>query len=156
MNQKPKIQYIGQFYVHGSEARALELEQPQKTKTKLPLARLEQIEKIYVDPVALVGIVVAVVMLVTMAVGAMQLRDDWQTYEKVSHYVSWLKQENARMTSEYRAGYDLEDIKMKATAMGMIPKSEVETRTIVLTIPEPEPVITLADEIVWFWNGLWE
>ena len=156
MNQKPKIQYIGQFYIHGSEAKALELEQSKKPKTRLPLARLEQIEKIYVDPVAVMGIVVAVVMLVTMAVGALQLRDDWQTYEKVSHYVSWLKQENARMTSQYRAGYDLDDIKMKATAMGMIPKSEVQTRTFVLTIPDPEPVPTLADEIVWFWKGLWE
>ena len=39
MIQKPKIQYIGQFYTHGSEARKLELEQEQqkrKAKTKLP------------------------------------------------------------------------------------------------------------------------
>ena len=30
MNQKPKIQYIGQFYIHGSEARALELQEQKK------------------------------------------------------------------------------------------------------------------------------
>ena len=47
MNQKPKIQYIGQFYVHGSEARALELqEQKKQAKTRLPLAKLEPIEKV--------------------------------------------------------------------------------------------------------------
>ena len=74
MVQKPKIQYIGQFYVHGSEARALEQqEQKKKAKTKLPLARLERIEKIYVDPVALAGIAVAVVMLAVMVLGAVQL-----------------------------------------------------------------------------------
>ena len=33
MAQKAKIQYIGQFYVHGSEARALELEQQRKQAT---------------------------------------------------------------------------------------------------------------------------
>ena len=32
MVQKPKIQYIGQFYVHGSEAIALELEEQRKQK----------------------------------------------------------------------------------------------------------------------------
>ena len=157
MVQKPKIQYVGQFYVHGSEARALELEQEKKkAKTRLPLARLEKIEKIYVDPVALVGILVSVVMLVTMAVGALQIQDDWKEYERVSTYVSQLKKENAQLTSSYRASYDLEDIRMKATAMGMVPKSEVETMTVIVTLPEPEPVRTWADEGVWCRNGLWE
>ena len=45
MNQKPKIQYVGQFYVHGSEARALQLQQEKRqAKTKLPLARIQRIE----------------------------------------------------------------------------------------------------------------
>ena len=157
MVQKPKIQYVGQFYVHGSEARALQLEQEKKkARTKLPLAQLEKIEKIYVDPVALIGIVVSVVMLITMAVGALQIQEDWEEYERVSAYVSQLKKENAQLTSSYRAGYDLEDIRVKATAMGMVPKSEVETMTVAVALPEPEPVRSWADEVVWFWNGLWE
>ena len=46
MNQKPKIQYVGQFYVHGSEARQLQLqEQKRQAKTKLPLARIQKIER---------------------------------------------------------------------------------------------------------------
>ena len=99
MNQKPKIQYVGQFYVHGSEARQLQMqEQKRQAKTRLPLLRLQAIEKIYVDPVALVGIAVAVVMLVTMVLGAVQLKRDWDQYERVSAYVSELKRENARMS----------------------------------------------------------
>ena len=40
MVQKPKIQYVGQFYVHGSEARKLELQQEKKkAKTSLPAVR---------------------------------------------------------------------------------------------------------------------
>lgn len=157
MIQKPKIQYIGQFYVHGSEARALEREeQKKKAKTKLPLAQLERIEKIYVDPVALTGIVVAVIMLVTMVLGAVQLQEDWVEYERMAGYVSGLKTQNAELTQTYRDGYDLDDIEMKALAMGMVPKSEIETVVISITIPEAEPVLTWDQKVVRFWYELWE
>ena len=155
MNQKPKIQYVGQFYVHGSEARQLQLqEQKRQAKTKLPLARIQKIEKIYVDPVALAGIVVAVVMLVTMVLGAVQIKRDWDRYEQVSAYVSELKKENARLNHAYRLSYDLEDIKSKALAMGLVPKSELETVSITVTVPEREPVLTRSDEIRLFLEGL--
>ena len=83
MNQKPKIQYVGQFYVHGSEARQVQLqEEKRQAKTRLPLAKIKAIEKIYVDPVALAGIAVAVLMLVTMVLGAVQLKKEIQDYVK--------------------------------------------------------------------------
>ena len=153
MNQKPKIQYVGQFYVHGSEARQLQ-EQKRQAKTKLPLSRIQHIEKIYVDPVALVGIVVAVVMLVTMVLGAVQLKRDWDQYERVSAYVSELKRENARMNHAYRASYDLEDIKTKALAMGMVPKSELQTISVEVTVPVPKREPTRMEEIRFFLEGL--
>ena len=157
MIQKPKIQYIGQFYVHGSDARALELEEEKKkAKTRLPLAKLEKIEKIYVDPVALVGIAVAVIMLVTMVMGAVQLYDDWMDYQQMADRVSALKTTNAELTHTYRAGYDLEDIEMKALAMGLVPKSEIEPIVITVTVPEREPELTWDQKIVRFWYELWE
>lgn len=157
MIQKPKIQYIGQFYVHGSEARALELqEQKKKAKTKLPLAKLETIEKVYVDPVALAGIAVAVFMLVVMLIGAVQLQKDWTEYQRMSDYVTTLKTRNAELTHEYQAGYDLEDIEMKALAMGLVPKSELKVMPITITVPEAEPVLTWDQKVVRFWNELWE
>ena len=155
MNQKPKIQYVGQFYVHGSEARALQLqEQKRQAKTKLPLARIEKIEKVYVDPVALAGIAVAVVMLVTMVLGAIQLKRDWDQYERVSSYVSELKKENARKNHAYRLSYDLADIETKALAMGLVPKSELETMTVSVTVPEKLPQMTRMEEIRFFLEGL--
>ena len=76
MIQKPKIQYVGQFYVHGSEAQVLERKnERRRAKTKLPMARIERIEMIYVDPVALAGILVAFVMLFTMVAGVLPNRD---------------------------------------------------------------------------------
>ena len=155
MNQKPKIQYVGQFYVHGSEARALQLqEEKRQAKTKLPLARIQKIEKIYVDPVALAGIAVAVVMLVTMVLGAIQIKRDWDQYEQVSSYVSELKKENARKNHAYRLSYDLADIETKALAMGLVPRSELETVTVSVTVPEKVPQLTRMEEIRFFLEGL--
>ncbi len=155
MTQKPKIQYIGQFYVHGSEARKLALEQEKKqAKTKLPLAKFQQIEKIYVDPVALAGIVVAVVMLVTMVAGALQIVEDWAEYQSVTHYVSYLNKENARLTREYQESFDLEDIHTKATALGMVAREELKTTTMTVVMPEPEVELTKIQEWKTFLEGM--
>lgn len=155
MNQKPKIQYVGQFYVHGSEAKQLQMQEAKRqAKTKLPLARIQKIEKVYVDPVALAGIAVAVVMLVTMVLGAVQIKRDWDQYERVSAYVSQLKKENARLNHAYHLSYDLEDIKSKALAMGLVPKSDLEPVTVTVTIPQREPELTRIDEIRLFLEGL--
>ena len=157
MNQKPKIQYVGQFYVHGSEARQLQVkEEKQKAKTKLPLAKIQTIEKIYVDPVALAGIVVAVLMLVTMVLGAVQLKRDWNQYERVSAYVSELKRENAKKNHAYRAKYDLADIETKAVSMGLVPKSELQTAAVTVTMPVKEVEPSRMEEIRFFLEGLFE
>lgn len=150
MSQKPKIQYIGQFYVHGSEAKKLELQQQRTARFRQPMEKLQKIEKIYVDPVALVGIAVAVVMLVTMVMGALQIRNDWAEYNAVSNYVSWLKEQKAEKQIEYRKSYDLEDITTKAHALGLVPKSEVKTMTVTVVLPEPEPEVSRIDEIKGF------
>ena len=154
MSQKPKIQYVGQFYIHGSEARQLELQEKKKAKSKLPLERLRKMEVIYLDPVAIFGIVTALVMLTVMILGVLQIRDDWQEYRVMSNYVSRLNSENAEMWADYRSQYDLEDIRVKAQALGMVPKSELEVRTVYVTIPQPEPEMTWLEEIQWFLSGL--
>ena len=154
MSQKPKIQYVGQFYIHGSEARQLELQEKKKAKSKLPLERLRKMEVIYLDPVAIFGIVTALVMLTVMILGVLQIRDDWEEYRVMSNYVSRLNSENAEMWADYRSQYDLEDIRVKAQAMGMVPKSELEVRTVYVTIPQPEPERKMLEEIQWFLSGL--
>ena len=155
MSQKPKIQYVGQFYIHGSEARQLELQEKKKqAKSKLPLERLRKMEVIYLDPVAIFGIVTALVMLTVMVLGVLQIRDDWEDYRAMSNYVSRLNSENAELRADYRSRYDLEDIRVKAQALGMVPKSELEVRKVYVTIPQPEPEMTWLEEIQWFLSGL--
>ena len=155
MSQKPKIQYVGQFYIHGSEARQLELQEKKKrAKSKLPMERLHKAEVIYLDPVAIFGITVALIMLAVMIVGAVRIYADWQEYRVMSDYVSRLNSENAQLQADYRSQYDLEDIRVKAAALGMVPKSELEKRTVYVTVPQPEPEMTWLEEIQWFLNGL--
>ena len=155
MTRKPEIQYIGQFYVHGSEARQLELlEKKKQPKTRLPIAKLEKIEKVYVDPVALVAIAVSVFMLVAMVLGVIQLYQDWQEYTFVSERVETLQLRNHEKVEAYRSGYDLKDIRVKALAMGMVPKAEAEYMTVKITPPQPEPEMTFLQEIKWFVTGL--
>ena len=155
MSQKPKIQYVGQFYIHGSEARQLELQEKKKqAKSNLPLERLRKIEVVYLDPVAIFGIVTALVMLTVMILGVLQIRDDWKEARVMSNYVSRLNSENAELQADYRSQYDLEDIRIKAQALGMVPKSDLEVRTVYVTIPQPEPEMTWLEELQWFLSGL--
>ena len=155
MVQKPKIQYVGQFYIYGSEARKLEQKkEPRRAHKRLPLARLKTVEKITIEPVALVGIAAAIVLLVVMVSSVFQFRSEWAEYQQMSTYVSYLKKENAELTRTYRAGYDLTEIQKRATALGLIPKEEVETHSITVTIPEPEPEASWWDDVVWFWQSL--
>ena len=155
MSQKPKIQYVGQFYIHGSEARQLELQEKKKqAKSNLPLERLRKIEVVYLDPVAIFGIVTALVMLTVMILGVLQIREDWKEYRVMSNYVSRLNSENAELQADYRSQYDLEDIRIKAQALGMVPKSDLEVRTVYVTIPQPEPEMTWLEELQWFLSGL--
>lgn len=158
MDRKPDIQYVGQFYIYGSEARQLAEEQKKKARTSLPLERLRSIQKVYVDPVALFGIAVAVVMFVTMIIGAVNIRGAWDQYERMQNYVTELRQENVRLELEYRNGYDLADIESTAITLGMIPISEAQTMTVRVTNPvvveEPTAWEEFQDYIEWFVDGL--
>ncbi len=155
MTRKPTIQYVGQFYVHGSEARQLAPEPKRKRpKTTLPMVPAEKIQQISIDPVAIVGLVVAVVMLVTLAAGTMALQNAWQEYEAMEHYVVELRRENARLAMEYRESYDLEEIRTRAHTMGLIPRAEAQVMTVAVSVPEMETEPTAWENMVWFLKGL--
>ena len=156
MERKPDIQYVGQFYVHGSEALEFAVQHGKHAKSKLPLSRRRQVQKIYVDPIALLGIVVAVVMLVVMVVGAIQINTAWNEYESMATYLEELKRENAVLEHGYRSGFDLDDIAQKAQALGMIPIEEAKTIAVTVTMPLEQPEPTWWEEVVWFWDGLLE
>ena len=154
MARKPEIQYVGQFYVYGSEAKAVAPKKKSQFQLPKPKFELEKIEKIYVDPVALVGLVVAAVMLIAMFVGAVQITRSWVEYEEVSHYLAELKRENARLEHTYHASYDVGEVAAKAEALGLVPLDQIPTLSVRVTVPQAEPEMTRWDEFVWFMKGL--
>ena len=155
MDRKPDIQYVDKFYVHGSEARVLELKpQRKKARTVLPKAFPQKETVVRVDALSLCAIVVCAAMIVLMVVGCFQLKASYERYEAMSDYVISLQNENIDLSEKYYAGFDPVDIGWKAHALGMVPMEEVQTMTISGVIPEEEPAPTLWEDMVWFLKGL--
>ena len=153
MERKPEIQYVGQFYVQGSAAPQIG-EKQKKKKATLPRLRREKLQKVYVDPVALCGMAVAVVMLVVLIIGAFRLQQSWEQYNQVSGYLSQLRRENAQLEHNYRTSFDLEKVRSSAEGLGMIAREETKNVTVWVSVPVPEAEPTLWDDILWFLRGL--
>ena len=155
MARKPDIQYIDKFYVHGSEARVLELKpQKRKAKTVLPEAAPVKEKVVRVDLLSLSAIAVAVTMIVLMVVGCFQLKAAFDRSVAMSHYVISLQNENLELNKTYYAGFDAADIEQKALALGMIPMEKARTMTISGIVPEEVPAPTMWENFTWFMKGL--
>ena len=155
MVKKPDIQYIDRFYVHGSEARVLELKPKKRIiKTVLPLSVPDNTIKIAIDPVAVCGIVVAVALLVMLVIGMVQYVHVYDRYQAMMDHVVSVQNENVELRETYRSGIDLEQVREKALAMGMIPIGEAQTVTIRAELPQREPEMTVWEDFVWLCKGL--
>lgn len=126
MARKPEIQYV-RYYTDGSAARQLEVYSPRKNKTATPRPRKQKGYVIYVDPLAVAGILFAVVMLVMLLVSSIQLVVARQQLSDTKAYVTTLTQSNEQLRRTYEEGYDLEEVEKSALALGMIPVSQATT-----------------------------
>lgn len=138
MTRKPDIQYIGQFYIHGSEARQPEYKQEKKTKVSLPMPHLGEDRVLYLEPLAIIGVVMALVLLFTMVVGTLQIQDAWTEYERMSAYTSGLRKTNAELWNTCHNGYKLDEVRITALSMGLVSVSDVEVIHVDVTVPQPE------------------
>ena len=155
MAKKPDIQYIDKFYVHGSEARVLELK-PQRRiiKTILPAAAPDKTIKLFVDPVAICGIAVAVALLVALVLGTAQYARVCRDYRAMMDYVVSVQNENVELRESYRSQVNLEAVEQRALELGMIPIEMADKIVIHVEQPAQEPEMTIWDEIEWFCKGL--
>ena len=155
MVKKPDIQYIDSFYVHGSEARVLELKPKRRIiKTVLPLRAPDKTVKIGIDPVAICGIAVAVALLVMMAVGTVQYVRVCRQYQQMLDYTVSVQNENVQLQQEYRSRIDLDEIREKALALGMVPAEEAERISVRVEMPVAEPEMNIWEEFLWLCKGL--
>lgn len=132
------VQYLG-GYINGSTACKVEAPKPRKTARRHSVKQNKRIV-LRIDPLAIMGTMVACVMLVLLAVGFVKLMDARQELAAMDAYVQTLRQENVALQEEYNAGYDLEHVKNTALALGMVPVEQVQHVTIHVQEQEVAPV----------------
>ena len=153
MAQKTKVQYIN-FYTAGSAAYQYDVPIPQKAQVKLPKPRRKKRIVLRVDPVAVLGMCLAVGMLVMMLCGVVRLWNVRQQQTQMAAYVQRLEQENARLQETYEQGYDPEEIRRIATAMGMIPVEQAQHITVQVEPPQAEEDVSAWQRLCAFLTGL--
>jgi len=150
--RRPDVEYI-RYYTDGSAARQ---PAPKVQRKRHPLPRVKQQPKLtlYIQPMAILGIVLSAVMLVMMIVGSVELRNAQNQKQAMENYVTKLTRENMADRAAYEESLDLETIKKSAIAIGMIPQSEVEQITISVSMPESEEEPGFWKKTVLFLEGL--
>lgn len=129
------VQYV-QFYTKGNAAQKVAPVMP-LPKAKLPRAKKQKRIVLYVDPVAVAGIFMAVIMLVLMTVGVIRLHNAKQSVAELENRVDTLWQEQRQLNATYEDGYDIADVEKTALALGLVPKEQVTQ--IVMQVPETQP-----------------
>ena len=132
------VQYVN-FYTAGSAAVKYDPKPaPKKQEAVLPKPRKKKKILVYVNPVAVAGICMAIVMMIMMISGVSRLTRAKQQQIQMQNYVQQLQQENERLQAEYEAGYDADEVKEIATAMGMIPAEQAQSIHISVSAPTEE------------------
>ena len=150
MVRKPDIEYVNKYYSYGSEAKVIEFKTTEKkAKTQLPKPLQEKKLNILVDPVALFGLTVAVLMLIVMVFGLVDYRNTCLEHQAMEGYLSQLQDDNILLKHTYRNSYDLDVVRETALALGMVPADQVKTTVIYSQVPEAVAENTWWDDFVW-------
>ena len=155
MALQPDIQYVPICYVDGSTAR--KLEQPVYKAPAAPQPRRRKAKRIVVaiDPVAIFGLLVAMVMLVCMVSGFVEYSAVQAQNRQMTDYVTSLELEKAQLEQTYRDGYDLDEIRDFAEANGMVPAEDAPQIQIEVQIPQQEETrLSFWESITTFLAGL--
>lgn len=131
------VRYV-QYSVDGTAARKLQRHTAQTNAAPVYRRRRAERKVIAVDPVALAGILLSVVVLIAMVVGLVQYQHSLQQRNRMSEYVQQLEQENAQLEQAYKDGYDLDEIRDIAMNAGMIPAEDVERISVSVQEPAQE------------------
>ena len=150
MVRKPDIEYIDKYYVQGSEAKVIAFVPDKRTpKTTLPKSFSEKKTSIEVDPIALCGLVVAVVMLVVMALGMVDFKAACEENQAMAGYLQELRDDNVMKQYTYHSSYDPVQVEEAAKVLGMVPVSEIPVVTLSVTVPEAQETYTPWGDFLW-------
>lgn len=153
MALQPDIMYVS-YYTAGSAAYNIE-RKPEKPKAA-PVHKKRRAKKVViaVDPIAVCGILVAIFMCCMLISGFREYRASAQQAQQMQSYVERLANENAALQNVYENSYDADAIYEMATAIGMVPKSEVEHVQIRVELPQEEAKLSFWENVSLFLTGL--
>ena len=156
MALQPDIRYVNLYAFDGNAARKVQ-RQPVKKATAAPKAQPRRAKRkvIAVDPVALCGIVVAVVMMVMMLTAYAEYNACQDRNRQMQDYLSSLQLENAQLQQNFDSQIDIEYIEEVAGALGMVPSSDANQIQIEVQLPqETTGELNLWQSITTFLSGL--
>ena len=109
MAMQPDIQYVPFCYVDGSAARKVQRQPVKKTAAAAaPKQRRAKRKVIAVDPVAIGGIVIAVVMLVMLLAGFAEYTATQEKTLRMRDFVTSLELENAQLQQTLDSNIDMD------------------------------------------------
>ncbi|MBE6917023.1 MAG: hypothetical protein E7470_03825 [Ruminococcaceae bacterium] len=137
MAKQSDVRYIN-HYVSGSLAYRQEEKSRRKSNAQLPKLKPNQKIVIPVDPLAMIGIVLAFVLMITMIVSVVHWNQAQKETEALKNYVAALQEENLRLQDTYKSGYDPDEIREIALNMGMIPADQATHIQMQVVVPQVE------------------
>lgn len=155
MALQPDIMYVS-YYTAGSAAYDMN-RKPEKPKATAVHKRrhVKKQRVIAVDPVAVVGIFVAVAMFFALVSGVQEYQDTLEQNQQMQIYMEQLQNENAALQQTYENSYDALRVYEMATAIGMVPQSQVEHVQIDVQIPQTQEVqLSFWENVSLFLTGL--
>ena len=156
MAMQPDIQYVPFCYVDGSAARKVQRQSEKKASAApAPKRRRAKRKVIAVDPVAIGGIVIAMVMLVMLLAGFGEYTASQERNRQMQDYLTSLQLENAQLQHSFDSNIDLDYVEEVADALGMVPAEDANQIQIQVQLPMEETVeLTLWESITTFLAGL--
>lgn len=140
MPRKPDIQYI-RYYTDGSAARQPEVRPAPRKRTTQPQPQKKRRPKyiLRVQPMAVFGVVISLVMLCLMIGGISEYFDAQQEARRMESYVNSLHVQNEELREQYEGGINLEEIRKAALALGMVPEESVRHITVSVPMEQVQP-----------------
>ena len=110
------------FYTYGSTS--VQVEDPRRTASLPKYQKPTKRKPIPFDPIAFAGNVVAVVLAILMVIGLIQVSVTNAQVRQLEVQLTAVQQEEQMLQERYYGSFDLEEIRVAAESMGMIPAEE--------------------------------
>jgi len=156
MALQPDIMYVS-YYTAGSAAYDMnrKVEKPKAAAVHKRRRHVKKQRVIAVDPVAVIGILVAVCMFFALISGVQEYQDTLEQNQRMQTYMEQLKNENTALQDTYENSYDALSVYEMATAIGMVPQEQVQHVQISVQLPQNQEVqLSFWENVSLFLTGL--